>query len=327
MITKCLLLHETSLDPAHNLAVESALLAGAKPGECVLYLWQNQNTVVIGRNQDAWRECRIAELTADGGRLVRRPTGGGAVFHDLGNLNFSFILPKEDYDVPRQLSVILEALRTFGLAAEASGRNDITLDGLKFSGNAFLQQGGFCLHHGTLLVDADLQKMSCYLMPSELKLKSKGIASVRARVTNLRTACSCITVEALRDALGEALGNVYGVPVEPLAPPAMGDVVVRAFEEKYRSKGWILGQDEAFAHVVHDRFPWGEGRLGINVQGSVITEAVLHTDAMDASLPLAIQDALVGTPFTEAALGELCLRARGTPVGDLTELLTLVLRP
>ena len=327
MVTKCLLLNEQSLDPVHNLAMESALLARAKSGECVLYLWQNQNTVVIGRNQDAWRECRISDLMADGGRLVRRPTGGGAVFHDLGNLNFSFILSKEDYDVPRQLSVVLAALRAFGLEAEASGRNDITLNGFKFSGNAFLAQDGFCLHHGTLLVDADLHKMSSYLMPSELKLKSKGIASVRARVTNLHAVCEAVTVPALRNALGVALGTVYGVPAELLAQPSPDDAVLCAFEEKYHSNAWIFGQDETFDRVVHERFAWGEGRLGISVREGVIAEAVLHTDAMDVSLAAAMRSALVGRLFTLASLTDLGIAYQGTPVGDMTELLKITLEP
>ncbi len=323
MITRCLLLNETSLDPAHNLAVESALLAGAKAGECVLYLWQTQHTVVIGFNQDPWRECRIADLLESDGHLVRRPTGGGAVYHDLGNLNFSFILPKEDYDVPRQLSVILEALRAFGLAAEATGRNDITLDGFKFSGNAFLQQGGFCLHHGTLLVDVDLEKLSRYLMPSELKLQSKGIPSVRARVINLRTACEAVTVEALRGALAQALGKVYGAPVEACAAP--GDEAFRTLEEKYRSKKWVLGRDMTFDRVAHDRFPWGEARVGVTLGHRVVTDAALYTDAMDPSLAVALRDILVGAAFTADVMHGLQRAHSGTPLGDILGLLLLTL--
>ena len=323
MITKCFVLQETSLDPAHNLAVESALLNDAHPGVCTLYLWQNQHTVVIGRNQDAWRECRVAELMAEGGTLARRPTGGGAVFHDLGNLNFSFIVPQEDYDVARQLSVILEALQTFGLHAEASGRNDITLNGLKFSGNAFLQQSGYCLHHGTLLVAVDMNQLSRYLKPSELKLKSKGIVSVQSRVTNLSDACESITVQALREALPAALGAVYGVPIDQRPTFNEENKAFHAFEEKYRSKAWILGQNMEFSCVVHERFPWGEARLGVNLREGIIVDAVLYTDAMDASLTAAMQETLVGRAFTRDVLERLCRKNKGTPVGDVMELLKL----
>ncbi len=327
MIHQCLLLNETSLDPAHNLAVESALLSGAKPDTCVLYLWQNQNTVVIGRNQSAWRECRVAQLQAEGGTLVRRPSGGGAVFHDLGNLNFSFVLPQQDYDVPRQLSVILEALKEFGLHGEASGRNDILLDGFKFSGNAFLQQSGFCLHHGTVLVDVDMQKLGRYLNPSELKLQSKGIASVSARVKNLQEACPRITVETLRAALAHALGRVYGVPVGQAASFPEDDPTVRAYEEKYRSREWVLGRNTEFAREVHDRFPWGEARLGLTLGDGRIAEVTLFTDAMDAELSSIVSKAMLGLPFTREALARLGDQYAKTPVSDLAELLLLHLDP
>ncbi len=327
MIDQCLLLQETSLDPVHNLAVESTLLSAARPGVCVLYLWQNQHTVVIGRNQSAWRECRVAELEAEGGALVRRPSGGGAVYHDLGNLNFSFVVPEREYDVPRQLSVILEALKEFGLNAEVSGRNDILLGGLKFSGNAFLQEKGYCLHHGTLLLNVDMQKLTRYLKPSELKLQSKGIASVGARVVNLQEVCPSITVAALCGALTHALGRVYGAPVVPSPNVSPENPVLRAYEEKYRSRDWVLGRSLEFSREVHDRFPWGEARLGIQLQDDLMVEVALFTDAMDADLPVIAQKALTGLAFTWEAISRLRVKHSGNPLGDLAGLLLLHLQP
>ena len=160
MIGKLFFLESDSFDPYKNLALEELLLESCGRGICILYLWQNQKTVVIGRNQNAWAECRTEELKQAGGKLARRLSGGGAVFHDLGNLNFTFVVGKEDYHVPRQLEVILGALRRLGIPAEKSGRNDLLVEGKKFSGNAFYEQGDTWYHHGTLMVDVDKDSLT-----------------------------------------------------------------------------------------------------------------------------------------------------------------------
>lgn len=156
-----------SLNPYLNLSIEEYLLDTVQPGQMILYLWQNERTVVIGKNQNAWKECRFQELEQDGGHLARRLSGGGAVFHDTGNLNFTFLVPTKDYDLSRQMSVILEAVRSLGIDAQKSGRNDITIDGKKFSGNAFCQKGENSYHHGTLMLHVDTQKVAHYLNVSE----------------------------------------------------------------------------------------------------------------------------------------------------------------
>ena len=107
--------------PYRNLALEEYLLHNVAEDECILYLWQNEKTVVIGRNQNPWKECKVKELNEDGGRLVRRLSGGGAVYHDLGNLNFTFVLTKENYNVDRQLDVIIRAVNGLGIEAERLG--------------------------------------------------------------------------------------------------------------------------------------------------------------------------------------------------------------
>ena len=144
MIKRLQLFRTDCTDPHRNLAVEQALLEMVGEDTCILYLWQNRHTVVIGRNQNAWRECRTGQMETDGVFLARRLSGGGAVFHDLGNLNFTFLVRKPGYDLNRQLGVIVEACRLMGIPAERSGRNDVLTGGRKFSGNAFYEHQGRC---------------------------------------------------------------------------------------------------------------------------------------------------------------------------------------
>ena len=166
MIERIAVYESDGFDPHRNLAIEQHLLETVLGGCCLLYLWRNERTVVIGKNQNAWAECRTTLLSDEGGRLARRLSGGGAVYHDLGNLNFTFLMREEDYDLPRQLSVIQRACTLCGIETEISGRNDLLASGRKFSGNAFYHHEGRAYHHGTLLVDVDADAMSRYLSPS-----------------------------------------------------------------------------------------------------------------------------------------------------------------
>lgn len=129
MIDRINYIESTTYDPYANLAMEEYLMLHCGKTECILYLWQNEHTIVIGRNQNPWKECHLTQLEESGGHLVRRLSGGGAVYHDLGNVNFTFLVQKENYDVGRQLDVIIGAMRRLGIQAERSGRNDILADG------------------------------------------------------------------------------------------------------------------------------------------------------------------------------------------------------
>ena len=211
MIKRLLLCRSRSFDPYENLALEEALLSRVGEGELILYLWQNECSVVIGRNQNPWKECRTALLAEEGGCLARRLSGGGAVFHDRGNLNFTFLMTAGDYDLPRQLTVLERACQSLGIPARRSGRNDLLADGRKFSGNAFYKHNGKAYHHGTLMLDVDMEMVQRYLSPSKAKLAAKGVDSVRSRVVNLREFVPDLTIPQLADALIAALAEVYAV--------------------------------------------------------------------------------------------------------------------
>ena len=172
-------------DPYYNLAVEEYLFQTAE--DEVFMLWQNEPTVVIGKNQNAYAEVELDVLRERGIHLARRITGGGAVYHDLGNVNYTFIAKsgQQGIDFAHFTAPILRALAELGIRAELSGRNDLLVDGRKFSGNAQYSANGKTLHHGTLLFDSDLTVLSDVLRPDEEKIRSKAVRSVRSRVTNL----------------------------------------------------------------------------------------------------------------------------------------------
>ena len=175
-------------DGHRNLAADEFLLSQYRScalDGVTLYFYVNSNAVIIGRNQNAWRECNLSRMAEDAVQLVRRHTGGGAVYHDEGNLNFSFIADERLYDKERQTAVVLRALARFGIQAEVNGRNDLTVGGRKFSGCAYGLSGRARAMHGTLLISTDFGRLSEYLRPSKKKLESKGVESVRSRVVDL----------------------------------------------------------------------------------------------------------------------------------------------
>lgn len=178
-----------SHDPQWNLALEQYVFDEMDRSRSYVMLWQNHNTIVVGKNQNTVNEVNSDYVRRHGITVVRRLSGGGAVYHDLGNLNFTFITDADDsqrIDLHMFCIPIVETLRSFGVTAQISGRNDITVDGKKFSGNSQYVREHRVMHHGTILFDSDLSVVSEALSVDRDKLTAKGIASVRSRVTNLR---------------------------------------------------------------------------------------------------------------------------------------------
>ncbi len=322
MINKITLLRTDCTDPYRNLAVEEYLMETVQPGECILYLWQNQNTVVIGRNQNPWKECRTSLLEEEGGHLARRLSGGGAVFHDLGNLNFTFLVNEEDYDLDRQLEVIEMACRELGLRAERSGRNDVLVDGRKFSGNAFYHSKGKAYHHGTLLVDVDGEKLARYLSPSKAKLQAKGVDSVRSRVVNLTELVPGLTCARMAQAMENALAAVYGLPFQQADEGRLDMETVERLRARNESREWLYGPRLPLSFQCEERFDWGSVQLQLQVESGVVVQAKVYSDAMDWELAPVLETLLTGSEFSQQAL---CLRIRAglaQYAGDLCDMLT-----
>jgi len=301
MIDKLTLINTDNTYPYKNLAVEEYLTTHAAEGECILYLWQNRHTVVIGKNQNCWKECKVNFLEEDGGYLVRRLSGGGAVFHDMGNLNFTFMVRHQDYDVDRQLSVILRAVNLLGIQAEKTGRNDITAEGRKFSGNAFYRAGDCCYHHGTLLIDVNTADMSKYLNVDMRKLQSKGVDSVKSRVANLKEFRPDITVEMLRGALAQAFSEVYGLPYQTLTVDQLPEDEIADLTAKFESWEWKYGKRIPFTFEIDRRFEWGDLTIQLSVNEGMIKEVSVFSDSMDQDIADVLTSALTGIKMDAAA--------------------------
>ncbi|HEX2945053.1 MAG TPA: lipoate--protein ligase [Clostridia bacterium] len=309
------IIHTSTKDPWWNLAVEEFLLTRVEPGQCILYLWQNQNTVVIGRNQNPWRECRTELLESEGGKLARRLSGGGAVFHDLGNLNFTFIADKKEYNQEKQLETILNAVKALGIEAEKSGRNDLTADGRKFSGNAFYIRGDRAYHHGTILVSADFEKLARYLQVSEDKMKSKGIKSVQSRVVNLTELMPGLTVETTAQALISSFRSIYGctVPVEySISDRLENREAIEELYSRYSSWEWRYGETTGFDVELENRFIWGGVQIGLKIENGIISEAKVFSDAMEEAYIEALPGIFEGCPYDSGQLARRLTDAAGT---------------
>ncbi len=320
MIDRLRIYESGGFDPYRNLAIEQHLLETVEGGCCLLYLWQNERTVVIGKNQNAWRECRTTLLSDEGGHLARRLSGGGAVYHDLNNLNFTFVMREQDYDLSRQLSVIQRACLLCGIETEISGRNDVLASGRKFSGNAFYHHEGRAYHHGTLLIDVDANAMSRYLSPSKAKLQAKGVESVRSRIVNLKELNPAITVDMLKAAMKQAFSEVYGLSLSPA--PVIDEARVRALTAHYASEEWLYGQRLPFTFSCESRFLWGGIELQMNVERGVVTGAKVYTDDMDPETAPRLEAAIPDSPFSLSALSARIEQNSVPHARDIIQMLT-----
>ena len=311
MKNKVRILVSETFDPWFNLATEDYIFRDMDPEVKILYLWRNDSTVVIGRFQNPWSECNTEKMKEDNIKLARRQSGGGAVYQDLGNTNFTFLSSKSSFDKSVNNSIIIKALSHFGIEAFSSGRNDLmvnTVDGdKKFSGSAFKETKDRAFHHGTLLINADMGKLSNYLNPNKKKLETKGITSVKARVVNLKELNSQITHELLCNRIIEEFAGYYEaeIKVEILdfdylkSLPKLNDYFL-----KLSDWSWRFGEAPVFNHQMTEYFSWGLIEVHLDVQKGIVEKAQIFSDSLHPEMIEHLMASLQNIPYTKEAFSQ-----------------------
>lgn len=314
MPDKAVYMETHSTDPAYNLAFEEYVLTHRRDANYLL-LWQNDNTVVIGQNQNAEEEINRAYVEEHGIRVVRRTTGGGAVYHDLGNLNYSFITDageKDSLAKERFTEPVVCALCALGLQAESSGRNDILVSGKKVSGTAQRLLHGRILHHGTLLFDADPEAVAGALRVDSAKFRSKSVKSVRSRIGNIREYLAAdMTMTEMWNYLKKALTD--GEYTEETLSDAELEEVTRLRDTKYASWEWTFGKSPKYD--MRNKRYWNGGSLEVcaAVSGGRIAQIAFYGDFLSRCSLKELTDALSGCEYRRESVAAVL---KSFPISD-----------
>lgn len=292
-----------SFDPTWNLAFEEYVLQNFTRGD-ILILWQNDRSVIIGRNQNALQEIDQNFVEQHRIKVVRRNTGGGAVYHDLGNLNYSFITDAAENEplyAEQFVQPIVRALKGLGLNAYASGRNDILVDDKKVSGTARQVVKGRILHHGTLLFDADETMLTGALNPDENKLQSKGVKSVRSRVGSIRNALkNDMDMQGFWRYIATSLGTDQMQPL-PLSPADLSAIGALQ-NSKYATWQWNYGNSPKFDMRCVRRFSGGTLDIHACVKAGAIESVRIYGDYLSTGNVEELEHLLCGCFLNEQAL-------------------------
>ena len=302
------LLYNDSTDPAFNLALEEYALT--QLNEDIIMLWRNAPAVIIGQNQNAIAEMDLDYIRENNIKVIRRQSGGGAVFHDLGNINFTVIhaLGKDDFNNYAKFTApICEFLNTLGVKAYLHGRNDLLIDGLKFSGNAQAVRGGRIMHHGTLLFNADVTALAKSLRPNPAKIQSKGIASVKSRITNIAAHLPKeITVEEFLLKLYDFFGKQEGIE-EYCMTNADRAATNELVDKKYGTWEWNIGNSPPYQYNKSEYFPFGSVEVSINAKNALIDDIAVRGDFFGVNDIAELEAKLCGIPHEKKEI-ELALK-------------------
>lgn len=302
-------------DPAYNLAAEEFVFDSLPKDRMYFMLWQNDNAIIIGKHQNTLAQINLPFVEEKGIRVVRRLSGGGAVYHDMGNLNFTIITDDDgsgQLDFGRFCDVVIRALERVGVKAERNGRNDMTIDGKKFSGNAQYIRGGRVMHHGTILFDSDMAVLGQALQVDESKIRAKGVSSVRSRVTNVRP---CLPEDMSLDRFRKILldtvlqnwpGEAWEFSAEELAK------IEKIRAERYATWAWNFGASPACTLKRSARVEGcGTVEAYLTIEKGCIAAISFRGDFFGIEEPDRLAELLAGCPYR---YGDLARRLEGAQV-------------
>jgi lipoate---protein ligase len=293
-------------DPRINLAIEEYALKNLDINETYLLFYINEPSIIIGKNQNTIEEINTEYVERNGIHVVRRLSGGGAVYHDLGNLNFSFIT-KDDGDsflnFRKFTEPIIKALKKLGVNAELSGRNDIIVEGRKISGNAQFSTRGRMFSHGTLLFDSKIENIVSALNVKKDKIESKGIKSIRSRVANISEFLKeKMTIEEFRSVLLESIfGKDKDIPEYVLTEEDWANIH-KLSRERYQNWEWNYGKSPKFNLQHSHRFPAGQIDVRLEVQKGIIENCKIYGDFFGAGDVAEIEEKLIGKRYEKSEI-------------------------
>ena len=296
---KLYIIKSLNTDVYENIALEFSMFKEAerkfkeqKITNSILFLWTNDKTIVLGRNQNAYRECNIDYCNKNKIKISRRFTGGGAVYHDKGNLNYTFISSPDIYNIKNNYKIIQKALLNSGIESELSGRNDLTAQGRKFSGNAFYNSKYASMHHGTLLINSKSYDISKALTPDINKLKTKGVDSVRSRIINLSEINKDINAKIISNEIISAFENEYKTAeIEYL--PSFSHEDFEEYIKLIKSSEWIFNEKFESNIEIEERFEWGNITIRLYIEGKIIQDIEIYSDTLFYDIPLKIKKCMI----------------------------------
>ncbi|VEU59626.1 lipoate--protein ligase [Mesomycoplasma neurolyticum] len=290
--------------PFFNLTIEEAIAKDEELQDDIIFFYQHDNAVIIGQNQNVHKEVKLDVLKNENIELYRRLSGGGAVYHDLGNLNFSFITKKDNSSYEKFLSPILEFLKSLNLDAKFKGRNDLVVNDAKFSGNAQFMHKNKIVHHGTILFNADLTKLSKVLNPSKLKMKSKGIESARQRVTNLLNEMhNKISFEEFFTKMLTFFKLKYNAEISDI--PEKYLTKAEEFKKIRISDEWLYGKNPEFSFFNEAKTDGGILQISANIIKNKISEILFEGDFLSKKNLNEIRKRFVNVEYNKEVLTNL----------------------